>query len=645
MSKESDPILPSTSKKKTYGYQYENDEEVPTSGVDNPAYDGDPPDKNNIYPHLDEKPTTKPPNDDKPGIIPRDDEKKVEEANEDESEERQQWSNPVEFLLSCIAMSVGLGNVWRFPFTAYENGGGAFLIPYLIVLMFIGRPLYFLELAIGQFSSSGSVKVWNMVPAMKGVGFGQMIGTSSVVSYYCCLIALSIYYLIASCQSVLPWTVCHPELAQNGSLCVDSGANITHILGEQGGQNLTITGAAEQYFKQGVLKEKLDISNGLGAPDLPLVACLAGCWILLFLTLWKGVASSGKVAYFTAIFPYVVLITLLVRGLTLPGAMTGIKFYITPQWKELLNLKVWYAAVTQSFFSLSTGFGALITYSSYNGFRHNSYRDALIISFADTFTSLLAGFVIFSILGNLAEELGVEVKDVVSSGTGLAFISYPTAIAKFDYVPQLFSVLFFLMLVTLGLGSATGLTSGVIAIVCDLRPDWNKTKVTGVICFLGFGVGLVYTTPGGQSMLTVVDYFGGGFIIFVLAIVEVVAVNWIYGIKRIQYDIKYMLNVTVGIYWKFCWMLFIPISLMGILVYYIATYKPLLYEGREYPPEYIYFGWGLTGLAVIQLPIWMLHSLCTEKGNIFKPNADWGPTNKITKEDWKTQNQFRLTSM
>ena len=82
--------------------------------------------------------------------------------------ERQVWDNPIEFLLSCIAMSVGLGNVWRFPFTAYENGGGAFLIPYIIVLMLIGRPMYFLELALGQFTSRSSVHVWDMVPALRG---------------------------------------------------------------------------------------------------------------------------------------------------------------------------------------------------------------------------------------------------------------------------------------------------------------------------------------------------------------------------------------------------------------------------------------------------------------------------------------------
>ena len=119
--------------------------------------------------------------------------------------------------LQFFSFQVGLGNVWRFPYTAYENGGGAFLIPYLVVLIMIGRPLYFMELSMGQFSSSSNVKVWNMVPAARGVGFAQVIGTASVVSYYCVLIALSIYYLVVSCQSTLPWTVCWDELKVQSS--------------------------------------------------------------------------------------------------------------------------------------------------------------------------------------------------------------------------------------------------------------------------------------------------------------------------------------------------------------------------------------------------------------------------------------------
>ena len=483
-----------------------------------------------------------------------------------------------------------------------------------------------------------------MVPGVRGVGYGQVIGTASVVSYYCCLIALSLHYMVSSCQAVLPWTVCHPSLGQDAVLCVAAESNNT-----LNPDNLTKISAAEQYFKQGVLKAKDDISDGIGLPDLQLTACLAGCWVLLFFTLWKGVASSGKVAYFTAIFPYIVLITLLVRGLTLEGSMEGIMFYITPKWSELLNLKVWYAAVTQSFFSLSTGFGALITYSSYNDFRHNSYRDALIISIADTLTSLLAGFVIFSILGNLAHELGVPVSDVVDSGPGLAFVSYPSALAKFDFLPQLFSVLFFLMLVTLGLGSATGLTSGIIAVVADLNPRWNKTVITAIICIAGFAIGLVYVTPGGQAILELVDFFGGGFIIFVLAMIEVLAVSWIYGLKRFTSDIKFMLNISVGIYWKFCWGFFIPVALLGIFIYFLVSYEPLTYQGQLYPVQAEYAGYVLTILAVMQVPLWFLHSLCAgeNKGcqGAFRPNSDWGPAKHSVKMEWISKDFEKLTQL
>ena len=167
---------------------------------------------------------------------------------------------------------------------------------------------------------------------------------------------------------------------------------------------------------------------------------------MVFIILVKGVKSSGKASYVLAIFPYVVLSILLARALTLPGAMNGVKYFLAPQWNKILDPKVWYAAVTQCFFSLSVCFGHVIMYSSYNKFGHNVYRDANIVTSLDTFTSLLAGCCIFGILGHLAHELNVEVKDVVKDGAGLAFISYPEAIAKFKALPQLFNFLFFFML-------------------------------------------------------------------------------------------------------------------------------------------------------------------------------------------------------
>ena len=147
---------------------------------------------------------------------------------------------------------------------------------------------------------------------------------------------------------------------------------------------------------------------------------------------------------------------------------------------------MWYAAVTQSFFSLGACFGPLTTYGSYNKFSHNTNRDALIVSFADTATSILAGSVTFSILGLLAHELDVDIKDVVKSEGGLAFVSYPEVFAKFSFAPQLFAVLFFLMLITLGLGSAIGLLSVVTTTLCDYFPHKDRTVIVKSCCVQGW---------------------------------------------------------------------------------------------------------------------------------------------------------------
>jgi len=150
----------------------------------------------------------------------------------------------------------------------------------------------------------------------------------------------------------------------------------------------------------------------------------------------------------------------------------------------------------------------------------------------DTFTSLLSGVTIFAILGNLAHESNKEIAEVVQGGPGLAFISYPEALAKFGVVPQLFAVLFFLMLFTLGVGSEVTMAGSVITVICDALPQYKRWIITVICCSVGFLLGLVYVTPGGQFVLDIVDYFGGGFIMFVIALLEIVAVSWIYGNER-----------------------------------------------------------------------------------------------------------------
>ncbi|XP_067006228.2 sodium-dependent nutrient amino acid transporter 1 [Anabrus simplex] len=581
-------------------------------------------------------------------------------ATEESGPERQQWSNGVEFLMSCIAMSVGLGNIWRFPFTAYENGGGAFVIPYIIVLLVIGKPLYYLEMVLGQFTGYGCVKAWNMIPALKGMGFGQVFATAMVLTYYCALMALTVFYFFASFTAELPWSRCGDWSGDNCLDSVNDGntslANKTlEIMARLNltGNDTKIQSSSELYFLKFVLNEPPTIEDGVGGVEWRLTLCLLFSWITIYLVIMRGVQSSGKAAYFLALFPYVVLTALLIRGATLEGALNGVLYFITPQWEKLVDPNVWYAAVSQAFFSLGVCFGTLIVYSSYNDFHHNIHRDAIIVTTMDTFTSLLAGCTIFSILGNLAHELGMDVKDVVKGGTGLAFISYPDAIAKFDAVPQLFSVLFFFMLYTLGIGSAVALVGAVIATICDQWPQLKYWLVALVACSFGFLVGLVYITPGGQFILTLVDEYAVTLTVFILGCVEMAALAWLYGVDNFCQDIEFMLGHRVSVYWRLCWSLVTPVLLLVILFYKFAKLEPLTYQGSLYPDSAYAAGWILFAVGIIAVPIGIGYEFMKSRHlpflemvkTSFKPNELWRPRNTKDYEEWLKFKEDRRQEM
>ncbi|XP_015510299.2 sodium-dependent nutrient amino acid transporter 1 [Neodiprion lecontei] len=560
---------------------------------------------------------------------------------------RAEWGGGLEFLMSCIATSVGLGNIWRFPYTAYQNGGGAFLIPYIIVLLIVGKPFYYLEAILGQFTSKSCIKVWSLSPAMKGIGYGQLIAALCVVSYYTVLMAITLFYLVVSFQSELPWATCREEW---GSTCFDSGGsvNITAVTG-----NGSLQSSAELYFLKVVLNEVDSIDEGIGTPSWQLSLCLLVSWIAVYMVLFRGVKSSGKAAYFLALFPYVVMIALLIRAVTLSGSGIGIMFFITPDWTKLWSPTVWYAAITQCFFSLSVCFGAIVMYSSYNNFNHKLYRDVMIVTTLDTFTSLIAGCTIFGILGNLAYEMGTDdVSTVVRGGTGLAFISYPEALARFTFVPQLFSVLFFVMMLVLGVGSAMALCGAAFSVVCDRFPHVNQWKIMLIISVVGYCIGLVYVTPGGQWILTLVDYYGGTFVAIIVGTVEILTVFWIYGLRKFIDDVEFMTGVRPGIYWRVCWMIVTPLLMIVILVYTVAIYEPPTYNDTMFPTSAYAAGWAILGFAVLQIFGWIVYQLYTKKSssvaetfrNAFQPTSKWGPNDPKHRLEWESFKDMKAKS-
>ncbi|KAL0841252.1 hypothetical protein ABMA28_014978 [Loxostege sticticalis] len=535
--------------------------------------------------------------------------------------------------MSCIATSVGLGNVWRFPFVAYQNGGGAFLVPYIIVLFLIGKPMYYLECVIGQFSTRNSVKVWALAPAMKGTGYAQALTCGYILSYYVSIIALCLYYFAMSFQSTLPWAVCDPSWED----CVPSDPNHNITPTENS------TSSAELFFLKTVLRQSDGLEGGLGLPIWDLTLCLFASWLIIFLIVARGVKSSGKAAYFLALFPYVVMIILLISTAILEGAGNGILFFLTPQWEKILELDVWYAAVTQLFFSLSVCTGALVMFSSYNGFRQNIYRDAMIVTTLDTFTSLLSGITIFGILGSLAHELNQEVADVVgSAGTGLAFISYPDAIAK-TFMPQLYSVLFFLMMAVLGVGSGVALLSTINTVLMDAFPRIRTVFMSAICCTAGFAIGLIYVTPEGQFILELVDYYGGTFLALFCAIAEIIGIFWIYGLENICLDIEFMLGIKTSFYWRCCWGFITPALMIVVFVYALASYEALLFGGYyTYPDAGYVAGYLMLIVGIAFVPLFIGVTMYKNRtGNCketvkksFRSKESWGPRQREHREEW-----------
>uniref|UniRef100_A0A8C2T6I0 Transporter n=1 Tax=Coturnix japonica TaxID=93934 RepID=A0A8C2T6I0_COTJA len=548
-------------------------------------------------------------------------------------EDRGNWTGRLDFLLSCIGYCVGLGNVWRFPYRAYTNGGGAFLVPYFIMLAICGIPIFFMELSLGQFASQGPLAVWKISPLFKGIGMGTILIVSLVAIYYNMIIAYVLFYLFASLTSDLPWQHCGNWW--NTELCLD------HRVIKAGNTTLPVNisntvSPSEEYWSRYVLH--IQGSSGIGDPGRirwNLCLCLLLSWTIVYLCILKGVKSSGKVVYFTATFPYLILVMLLIRGVTLEGAWKGIRFYLTPQFDHLLSSKVWIEAALQIFYSLGVGFGGLLTFASYNTFHQNIYRDTFIVTLGNAITSILAGFAIFSVLGYMSQELGVPVNQVAKAGPGLAFVVYPQAMTMLPLSP-FWSFLFFFMLLTLGLDSQFAFMETIVTAVTDEFPYYLRPKkafFSAVICVGLFLMGLILTTEGGMYWLVLLDDYSAGFGLMVVVITTCLVVTRVYGKRRFCRDIHMMLGFQPGPYFRTCWMILSPATMMALLVYNIIKYQPSEYGSYRFPAWAEALGILMGLCSCLLIPAGMLMAVLQEEGTLWerfqqasRPTMDWGPS-------------------
>uniref|UniRef100_A0A8C7SL27 Transporter n=1 Tax=Oncorhynchus mykiss TaxID=8022 RepID=A0A8C7SL27_ONCMY len=544
---------------------------------------------------------------------------------EDEAEgkpiQREKWASKLDFILSVAGGFVGLGNVWRFPYLCYKNGGGAFLIPYTIFLFGGGLPVFFLEVALGQYTSEGGITCWEkLCPIFTGIGYASIVIVSLLNIYYIVILAWGLYYLFQCFQPELPWAKCNQPW--NTARCVEDTfrKNKTLMLAA----NITnFTSPVTEFWERNVLSISSGIDD-IGPLKWDLALCLLAVWIVCFFCIWKGVKSTGKVVYITATFPFVMLIVLLVRGVTLPGASEGIKFYLYPNMTRLQDPEVWIDAGTQIFFSYAICLGAMTSLGSYNKYKYNCYRDCLLLGGLNSGTSFVSGFAIFSVLGFMAQEQGVDIADVAESGPGLAFIAYPKAVSMMP-MPTFWAILFFIMLLLLGLDSQFVEVEGQITSLVDLYPSvlrigYRREIFIAVMCCISYLLGLTMVTKGGMYVFQLFDYYAAsGVCLLWVAFFECIAIAWIYGADNFYDAIEDMIGYRPNPWMKWSWTFITPVLCAGCFIFSLVKYKPLTYNKvYEYPDWSIGLGWSLALASMICIPMVMVIKILQSDGPLIE---------------------------
>jgi len=598
-------------------------------------------------------------------------EEQSEESEGDENSVRGNWDNPIEFLLSCLSFAVGLGNIWRFPYLCYRNGGGAFLIPYVVSLIFMGIPVFLFEMSAGQYSSEGPIGVWKICPLFQGIGYGMCCLSLFIGTYYNIILSWAFFYIFSSFSSKLPWADCgnlwntdacrrvdSSDCTAEGGLMTSEGLCVLEKdVTVDVWMNLTetIKGSkmpSDEFFHHFMLEISKGIHD-LGDVKWELSLCLLLAWMIVYCALWNGIKSFGKLVYFTALFPYVVLVILLIRAATLPGYMDGITFYLTPKWEKLLEINVWADACIQIFFSLGVTWGGMFTLASYNKFKNNVFRDAILVGCGNCLTSFFAGFVIFGIIGFMAHELGVKVEEVAAQGAGLAFIAYPEAVSRMPISP-LWSVLFFLMLLSLGFGTQFSTTETVVTVIMDQFPSLrgkNRRWVLLGVCAFMYLAGLSMITEGGIYVLQLVDNHSATYSALILGCTEVSVMAWCYGVDRFMEDIRFMLGFYPypRVFWKWAWKIVSPVIVVFILVFTWMDYKGNTYGDYKFPAWANGLGWVITFSSVSCIPVVAIIKICKEEGSIttrirklLQSSYEWGPSAPHDRRlNWIHQNSFK----
>jgi len=414
---------------------------------------------------------------------------------------REKWSSRSAFILASIGSAVGLGNAWRFPGLAAKYGGGAFLFVYLIAMLVIGIPLLMMEISIARRTRQGAPGSMRALHK-SGEGVGWLAVSNGI--------GISIYY-----AAVFAWVI----------LMFFMSFKFAGMTGD--------TEAASSLWASTI--KTTGTPTGFTIISWPVLACLLIAWALCYLCIRNGTTTVGKVVKYTVTLPVICLLIMAIRGITLPGAMSGLAKLFVPDWSALSDSNLWVDAIGQVFYSLSTSMAIMFAYGSFLDEKSNIAVDTIIIAFSDMFVSVLAGIVMFTTMA------GVGMLDNMSaSGIATAFIIYPQAIVKLStngVVNMIFAFVFYFCLITLAIDSLFSIIEGISTALSD-KFNLNKRHTTLTICIVEGIVSLIYVTGAGLAVLDIVDYFINSYTLLVTGILEMIIAGWFFKTYKILDEVN-----------------------------------------------------------------------------------------------------------
>ncbi|MCT1364816.1 MULTISPECIES: sodium-dependent transporter [unclassified Microbacterium] len=469
------------------------------------------------------------------------------------------------FILSAIGSAVGLGNIWRFPYVAYEGGGGAFLIPYLCALLTAGIPLLFLDYAIGhRFRGSAPLAFRRLHRAAEPLGWWQVLICVVIAVYYAVIVAWAGMYTWFSAQ--LTWGAGN----ENDFFFVDflQSADVAEV------------GLSGEFVPQ---------------VGLPLIAVWLIVIIIMALGVKRGIGRANMILMPLLTLMFAVLV---VQALFLPGALDGLNAFFAPNWEALADPAVWASAYGHIFFSLSVAFGIMVTYASYLKRKTDLTGSGLVVAFANSGFEILAGIGVFAALGFMAQAQGTDVSGVATSGIGLAFVAFPTIVSQATG-GSIIGVLFFGALVFAGITSMISILEVIVAALQD-KLGWARVRTTLVVSIpLAIISAALFSTTTALSVLDTTDAFVNAFGIMAVALVAVIVVAWVlHKLPQLQEHLNRRSSFRVGLLWRLLVGVLAPLVLGYLLITELLTKIAEPYSG--YPGWFLgVFGWGMVIALVV----------------------------------------------